>query len=242
VNDCVEIELAQKRLEITKHQSNAALNFLKRLYDRRPIWERYLEGNVRLHLHYSFSVTPSFKRDIEVCIGCRPDQFDVMGLLINDNEAVMLVEVGEVAEQAHTVPTRIRLASLNQCDVCIADSQEIVASPSLEDLRIAFNRKLDILADAARVLLREGTGNVIQGIAKAVGEFANTHSDLDSEVVKELIQEFTTKVKVQIFGRDIRLMGTFESFANPNQMFVCPIDQGLDLLNLIHFTQARPTF
>ena len=68
------------RLELSKRVSNASFDFMKRLYDRRSIVERYLNKDVNLHVHvtagdrmacFTFEcASDPAKVDIETGIDC----------------------------------------------------------------------------------------------------------------------------------------------------------------------------
>jgi hypothetical protein len=240
--------LTEMRLEITKHTGNAALNFLKHLHDRRAIWERYSEGHLRLHLHFAAGIDSLLPwkgegRFPAFCLSCHPDPLDVMGLFMDADETVVLVEVGEVSEQCHTIPSRVRLALSDQCDVWFADSFEMGLAPSLEDIWIVFKRKLNLIADTARILVREGARDVIQGIAQAVGKFPDPNLGFGRQLIDEILHEFSTECRIRIIGQDIRIVTSGKGISNPRQMFVCPIDQGLDFierLRHVHGSKRNP--
>ena len=52
----VDLGLTQKRLEVGIYFHNTALQFLKRLSDGIPIFKRFGEGEVVLHLHFDAGI------------------------------------------------------------------------------------------------------------------------------------------------------------------------------------------
>jgi hypothetical protein len=193
-------------------------------------------------LHFSGLVGPDIEVEAEsrvvdgripFCITLTPDPLDIGGMLMNEDEAAMFIEVGEIADKFHAVPTTVRLTSLEQCEVFFSDSPKLSFAPTSENLMTIFNRKLDLIADTARIALSEGTGDVIKRIAQACRKFSNSDAHLDYKIVQQILSQFTSKCSVRILGRDIRLMGLGESIPNPSQVFDCPIDLGLDFLALL---------
>jgi hypothetical protein len=215
------IKLIEQRLEITKHLGNAQLSYLQRLYDGRFVWERYLESEIWVHVHCGLPRP--------ICLTCRREPSDMTGLFLYKNETLMLVEVGEVADQFQTLPARIRLTQVEQCDMFIANSFKLSLSPTLEDLWEVFNRKLDSIAHASDVLLRDGTGGVIERTPKAIRELTNTNADFSSDDIERFLQDYKIGMNIRI-GRDIALTGTRRESFDIRQVFVCPIEQGLNLI------------
>ncbi len=222
-----------QRLELIKHLGNAQLNYLKSLHDGSPIWERYLKHEVRLHIHCIFP---------RVCLACATVPANVNSLFRQDDEATMLVEVGEFAEQTQTLPSIVRLAFLDHCDMYIADAFEKAIPPTDEDIMSVFNRKLDLIAHRITgILLSQGASDVVQGGAQGIGEFPDVDSDARKIFLKPLFQIFASGVQLRIIGTGadgIQLVSAAAKFFQPRQMFFCPIEQGVDFFDLIQHMQG----
>jgi hypothetical protein len=112
--------LLKIRLEVSKRISNARLDFTDRVFDRRPIFEQYLAGDVDLHVHFlagerMWCLTSNAPTSAEVFfqsgVNSDPDLSTA-----GDNMPV-LVHVGEIAEPPRPVASIIWLQPFNCCDM-----------------------------------------------------------------------------------------------------------------------------
>jgi hypothetical protein len=76
------------------------------------------------------------------------------------------------------------------------------------------------------------TGEIVQGTSQAIGTFPDSYFNLRRQFILKVFQEFATKFRVSVIGRDVRL-GAVRFFSNPRQVFVCPLDQRFDFIELV---------
>src|SRR5271157_4007592 len=107
----------ERRLEVVSCLANTSMNFLKRLYDRTPIFERYRREETALHLHYGLPYA--------ICVRWRRKSFGLLEHLLNFDQPAMPVPVGELAEVLDPIPSLVRLIDLNRCDMFIGDAFEV---------------------------------------------------------------------------------------------------------------------
>ncbi len=208
----------KKRLQLINCRANTAVDFLKRLHDGTPIFERYRHGQVAIHIHSE-----------GICARWRRNNFGLLDLLLNLDQPAMPVPVGEALEVVDPVPSVVRLESLNACGIFARDAfqETIFAPPTPEDIWLAVNRKLHMMADALRVLFGKNTRQVIQCIAQAASAFTNTNPDISRNDVERFVLSPPT-----IVGNKIGL-GVANPLSEPIQMFACPFQYESDFLELI---------
>lgn len=220
------IRFLEKRLEFIKHLGNAQMNYLKRLYDGAPIFERYLKEQIVLHLHGITGRTA-------YCLNYRLEPSELTNILLYVNQASVLVEIGQVAERSHPVASLVRLKLLEECDIFLRNSFEMGMPPTLEDIWVIFNRKLDVFANSVRALLGQSAGEIIHGAAEAVRTLTDADSDLDRDKVEGFLKNHASGLKVRIIGNVIDFMTTATDLFYPRQVFVCPIEQGFDVIEYV---------
>ena len=108
------------------------MKHLKRIDDRRPIWERYLAFDDEAHVHcivVGISVCPKYRR-------ASPE------VVLDDNKAHVLVLVGKVPEKLCPFASITRLQPLDDCYMFIADAFEVGCSVTRKELwRVACTPK-----------------------------------------------------------------------------------------------------
>ena len=111
------------RVEHINYLGNLELKYLKRFYDRRSVIERYLEGDMSIHVHGIVTGEGSHMKEGCLTIHARIDNDGGCGSWLNreslnasDNQqASMLVWVGDSLESARPVASITRLQAFNTC-------------------------------------------------------------------------------------------------------------------------------
>jgi hypothetical protein len=171
---------SERHFELNDDFANTSLNLLKNLYDGTPVFHRYRDGH-RLCAHYK---TPN-----TICVRWRRNLFNPMELFLYPDEFPMPVGVGEFTEKLKWLPSVVRLKPLEKREMFIGDSLEKPASVPREALFGTFKRKLDAFRDAARFLLSQSAGEVIERVAQAARELANYDADFGRENVARLLKD-----------------------------------------------------
>jgi hypothetical protein len=162
------------RLERLKHASNLRLDFLKRLYDRRPIAELYASGEHCLHIHFrsvgSFCATYRAGHIREIgdmgLIDNVKRQF-VFGL--GRDKVDVLVGVGKVLKDGRPLTSTVRLQRLDCCHMRgIEAIQPSSPYPPFEALLAAFDRELSSFDNAPGIEAGEFKDEVIEGRSQIV--------------------------------------------------------------------------
>jgi hypothetical protein len=173
------------RLERIKRLSNASLEFLKRLYDRRPVAEQYLKGDCEVHLHF-------FARDRVYCARYRAardvEEAKPIGISKNAglNEASMecklavFVGTGEALKRCRPIDSVVRLQSLDCCYMGGIEAVEpSTLFPPLESLLLVFDRELSSIDASPGIERGKLIDQIIEGGSKIVCDFADDNTDLD---------------------------------------------------------------
>jgi hypothetical protein len=134
------------RLERLKRLSNLRLEFMKRLYDWRPIVEQYLQGNCELHVHFltgNGMLCARYRpREIEEAksFSIRPKpSFESSSM---ENEVSVFVGIGDIPQYSRPIASSIRLQILDNCYMSGIEAIEPSALfPPLESLFYIFDRK-----------------------------------------------------------------------------------------------------
>lgn len=221
------LQLAQKRLELINCLSNTERNFSKRLYDGAPIWKRYREGELAAHFH--------FKAPVDFCLRWQRKNFGLLEFLVQSNQFSVPVRVGEFPDLCEFVPSVVRLKRLEQCEM-FGDTFQVSGAVTFEALRRIFDRKLDALGRSAGLLLSKRPSDIVKCIAQAACELANANADNACKEIPGLWQD----VEPELTGDQI-FIRVNDVLPQPFQMFVCPIQQELDFLELIeHAASVQP--
>jgi hypothetical protein len=219
VRSLVEVE---HRLELLNCLANTEQEFLKRLYDRTPIWKRYREGEIAAHFHC--------EQPEPFCLRWSRRDFGPLKYLLDPDQTIVPVPIGEIAQEPDPIfiGSTVRLKPLEKCEMFIPDTLKIGVAMIPEALWAAFNRKLDLFADSARILLAKSTGEIVQRVAQAACELAN----YDSNRACVNIARFRRDIVPSLFGNEVwvRMDGVLPE---PFQVFTCPIQQEIDFLELI---------
>lgn len=154
------------RLEHIKHLGNLKMELLKSFYDGRSIAERYINGEILLHVH-------GFASDYRFCATWRQGDGDSP---CNSNEVPVFVWVGNLSEDARPIASIARLQLLDSCNMYIADTFETVLSPPIENLFAIIDGKLCFIYDLLGVKASQLIDQVIQGSSQIIDGFANENA------------------------------------------------------------------
>jgi hypothetical protein len=155
------------RLERIKRLGNLELDFLKRLYDRRPVRELYEEGSYDLHVH-------AVADGERICIRLKADRTAYGNVGLCRSQPSMLVWVGNVLQGCRPVVSTIRLQPLDSCFVRGVHSAEPSSlHPSREVTVSAFDGKLCHREIEAGIEAGETEHKIVEGSAEIVANVSN---------------------------------------------------------------------
>jgi len=226
------------RQESIKRASNARLEFIKRLYDRRPIAEQYLNVNCDLHVHF-------LSRNGIFCARCRarnvekPKPISIGEKCGCDDapvrhELTVLVGTRNVPKDCRPVTTSIRLQRLDSCYMGGVETFEPSSLfPMRETLVSVFNRKLCSIDDHAAVEESKFVNKVIKGGTEIITDFPNDNTDIDRNIQVSTDDEikFAEMIRVCIPfpGTCVLLLlpEGVESCYKIENVFACPCGPGI---------------
>lgn len=220
------------RLECSKCISNARLDFLQRLYDRRPIFERYAASDINLHLHGRLSgygmgcLTFEAQAARDVLFDLRMDGNVRKSLMRND--VPVFVRVGDITQPRRPLTSRVRLQSLDRCDMVGIDALEpALLEPSSEAIFVVFKRKLRSSLLAAGIELGEFKDEVFESGSEVLTCFPD--QDSKSHIVEGLgwegdLDNVIGGIRIELDTDRVRLF--FEHGVSPrfeiSKVFACP--------------------
>jgi len=219
------------RLEISKCMSNARLDFLKCLYNRESVLERYRKRIVHLHLHMPQAercvtlepVNPVEIVPLKTRVGCHT------GDSASLDEVTVFVGVGAVAKAFDPVASVVRLQPLDCCYMNGVDACEHPWGVTSETIRVVFNRKLRSLLLDAGVKFGEFEDEVIECAPEVIANLTDKDRNIHPEKGfggSDGLRDLVRGVRIELDGTGVRLLPG--DFANvPFQFgnsFVCPID------------------
>jgi hypothetical protein len=223
----------EQRLELLNQLGALKLQYLKRLYERKPVWERYLGGEL-LHVHGS-----NVNASIGVCATFQRDTNTPDILCPLDNKMRMLVFVGQNPQTCKPIRTIVRLNPLEQCDVYVADAFEKCITMTPKRLFAIFNRELDEMADLLRAGVLEGNQcrKIIEGRTEAIGELADDHPKFRRSILGAInvrLDSFdTARPDINVIGNQFRIAANvFDPILQIRQMFMCPAHLTFDVEKL----------
>lgn len=225
----------EKRLELINYLANAASDYLKLWHDVAPVWQRYCEGKIVLHVHVVGVGSENAVRN-RFCIRCWPKFRNLMELFVENDQAPVFVEVGEVAEKCNPAPSLVRLMPLEECEMFFPKPFEQQTAPIFEEIWRVFNRELDSIGNFARTLLDHDASDIIERASQAVRKLPDYNSDPgDREIVRMFADDH---IRVTIVGDGI-LVNMRNVALQPRQVFVAPLYQSLDSSSLFN-TRISP--
>lgn len=211
-----------ERIELIKRVGNAQLDYLQRLYDPCPIAERYVNGDLDVHLHFA-----RLAHKGGGCIICHRGSDGN-----RCDETPMLVYIRQKLEGLHPVASIVRLQPLDQCHVFIADAFEIGRPVFLKELWAIFNRKLNAtVRRATGINLRELSDEIIETAPQCVSESADDGSNIGKHVVEE-IGDLVPSIRVILDNATVTVEISRECDLGLQlrQVLVCPPELSLDFI------------
>lgn len=165
------------RLEFFNRLGNASDDFLKRLYDRRSIVERYLALETEVHVHFvardgmfcaKYSRVPHRKR-------LRSGLPNLEGTRSAEGrEFPVFVFVGKVSQRPRPIASLVRLQPLECCDMASLDAlAPSLLFPPLELIGAVHNRKLRELLGRAEVKFGEFENEIFQRSTQVIANLAD---------------------------------------------------------------------
>jgi len=197
------------------------LEYLKRLYDKRPIFERYVEGEIEVHLHFDWNGSGwCFRyRGLNDGHGGLPSRKQ-------DTEVFVFVFIGEGPQCASPFASIARLVLLDHCDMFSADAVKEGLEASRESLYRIFDRKLRSRLLNTRIETRQVEHQVIQGAAEIVndltGDGGKQQRNLDhGGGLKDRLSDMKVVIGAEAILADLSQVR--EPLLQIKQMFTCPI-------------------
>ncbi len=181
-NEPVPLEL---RLERLKRFGNLKLDFLQRLYNRRPIGEQYRQGDRELHIHFLPGATCATFR-APVIEWDRLNQCTTVSVTNGCGEFAMPVWVRDITQASCPLASVVRLQPLDRCYMRGVDSPQCADTvrgvfPSREALWVIFNRELDTYLRRPGIVLGEFMGEVFKRRPEVVARLADQHAKPERE-------------------------------------------------------------
>jgi hypothetical protein len=218
------------RLERLKRLGNLELDYLKRLYDGRPLGELYRRGEMELHVHFAMNgmYCATYRRLDGVKVRSVDAGIAVGGKTAPDTgEAFVFVAIGQVAQSFSPIASRIRLQPLNRCDMGRIDAFEpSTLFPPREALFRVFNRKLrEVLTDAG-IEFGEFKNEVIQGGSEVIDNLPDQNSNvcLDEGFIRTAKNDLVRGIRIELNDNGILLAA--QDIGKPlpkiSKVFVCP--------------------
>lgn len=217
------VELTRdQRIELIKYVGNTQQDYLKRLYDRSSLIERYLVNELEVHLHFA-----SVRDQRRACI-----VLNRAGDGDGDNKARVFVDVGQSPQGPHPVASIVRLQPLEQCHVFVADAFEIGGPMSLKVLWRVFNRKLYLaVRRATGISLRQLDSEVIQTTAQSISKLPNDDLDVGQDFIEKVSDMVgAIRVKLKDISATVEIEGESNLGLQLRQVLVCPPQLGLDFI------------
>ena len=160
-----ELSPLELRVEVTKDLGNLRLELLKTFYDRRSVAERYLDGNIALHVHL-LTGKNSFCAAWRKSDGNRTD---------DSSKVPVFVGVGQITEPSYPVASAERLQPLDGCDVFGGQGIPKVVSceKALESFFRICDRKLRVIYDSLGIKAGQLIHQVLQGTTQVLRDLSD---------------------------------------------------------------------
>ena len=232
------------RIEYIKGISNMQFELMEAFYDIRPIFERYLDGSVVMHIH-------RLTGKDSICVTCVNAESHWMR---DCSEVPMFVWVGKVSEEPRPMASRIRLQPLEHCDVFSSQSPETPQVFPEVTLRI-YDNKLCLLYDTFGVKTGQLINQIVQGDPQVLYDFPNEPANLwrGGKVSRERRSADRCLDWPTIDGNDpfLVLQGNimFHNFGEGTnfgaeivQAFPCPINPFISAIERLHslYSNQKP--
>lgn len=220
-------DLFELGLELNKQIGNLRLEFVKRLYDGRPIAELYRIGLTGIHLHVAPKLIGQ-ERLFHICCRLRSKTQlkDDLTVKLNESEFPMLVWIRQVSEDARPFTTFVQLQALNVCDMRGVESLE---PPFLNGQREAIlgviNRKLRAILNLTRVENGERIDEIVETGAEIVNGFPTKNAS-EWRNWRGKCEDWLSGVRIVLDRSIIRVVVSAETIDQEFkflQVFPCPL-------------------
>lgn len=219
--------------EMIQDTSDAGLQVLKQLYDRRPLCQRYVTGEVAVHVHVNFPpvgqycasyLTASLSRE-RARRPLLPEHL-AADLDRRDEPLFVFVSVGDLAQPSGPAASAVRLIGLKACHVFDADSFEKGRAPSLPTVCRLLNSKLRAGLPRSGVEPRHLEDQIVQGASLVVDDLPGYDAPNCGDRDWRLVRDQLIRVRVKIKGDFLTCF--CEEGIDPRfeirQMMACPTD------------------
>ena len=244
------------RLEFVKNLGNLRMEYLKRFYDGSSVIERYLKGDISIHVHGIVTGVDSHMKEGCLTLNARVQDDGALGNWVNreglsgsDNrQGFMLVWIGESLESARPVTTITRLQAFNACLVgvrkpskitpIISNGSTLLPTPThIPSMFSIFDRKLCSLLNLPRIQNGKFVDQIIKSSPKVVYDLADEDAQyqrngrlpqVDCEVATD------AWVYVPLYWRtEDAIEGRTFAF-EPRQMLFCPTYSLISAIEWMH--------
>jgi hypothetical protein len=222
----------EKRLERINNAGNLRLEYLKRVYDRRPIGEQYIAGDVRIHVHGFWNQGTGLEslKSVKVCWVCRYSLESAPGRTVplKEDEFFVLVFISKGLQSSEPMPSVVRLQIADHCDVFDGKAFEIGLNPSLEVVWALTDWKLCSALRRRRIPVvefKEGKNQLIEHPSEHRRYNANVCADI-LEKVRHLIMPKAGNFLIGLEINEVPFAafpGSFDPFFKYRQVFSSPL-------------------
>ena len=237
-NDKPLFGLFQDRIELANYIANLRMKNLQRFADGRSIIEKYIGGNIAIHVHFAESGSDS--PNDGVCLRYRSissqinaGSHEVAGSGQSD-ELPVFVNVRQ-SVQKFEIRSMVGLESLDHCEVFVGEMFE-TARPILgEELFSVIDRKLSSILDRTGINPRENEDDIIECSA----EMKNHLTDKDEHIRQRLLVAGkillpNSILTVGAVDLDFSFTQSGSERFQLRQLFPCPFNPELGLLKVAH--------
>lgn len=224
------------RLERIKRRSNLALDYLKRLYDWRPVGELYVSGEIELHVHFltsgGMACARFHARNTEKSQAVRIGENLQLKKTVESCEFTVLVGVGNLPERLSPIASTVWLERLDCCHMRGIEAVEpsTLLAPR-EALWLVFNGELSAIDNATAVKDGKLINEIIECGAEVVANLSNDYADnqRDRHHLAEANLDLIRSFKIEIPGNKL-LLFVPEGFDNGHKLskvFFSPLNPGI---------------
>lgn len=211
-------------LKARKHCSNLRLQFLQALGEQRPITERYIDGELDVHLHVArrgIEIRTGVELRARVERGTDLPSDRALSDGIDEHEFTMLVLVRESAEKLRPVVSVVRLYRLDDLPVPVTDAGEPALPHARELVFVTFQWKLGERLEKSPRQLEDG---IVEAGTEVVDHFPDPDAQigLGAGALRELY-DFLALVRLVVGKRELALSAPLgDQRFDIREVFLCP--------------------
>jgi len=243
------------RLKLVKNLGNLRMEYLKRFYDGGSIIERYIKGDISIHIHgIAFGMTPNPKEHCLTFFSGVDNNKSFANSLHRqgthwsyDSQGSVLVWVGDTFENAHPVTTEARLEKLDRCLVATRDSSQVTTpiqnlssldaiGTQLPILWSIFDRKLCSLLNLPRIQNGKFIDQIIKSSPKVVYSLPDENAKLMRKDISAVLQSnSSSNLWVYVPLRWVEGTPKFRPFSfKARQVLLCPTYSLISAIEWVH--------